>query len=100
MEHLSNMEVCMMSPVKRQVYIKRLKREHERALRIFERVEPAVCKLPLGYTPLIMGCSGKIMWMHELKLAEMTEGLKRVRERILENGQVTIDDFLQEIKES
>ena len=100
MEHLRNIEVCMMSPVKRRVYLKRLKWEHERALRIFERIEPTLCKLPLGYSPLIMACSSQSMWIRQKKLAEMMDDLEHARERLLEREEVTIDEFLQEIEES
>ena len=87
MKELSNLEIAMLSPVKRQIYLKRQRRARIKAI---ERIE---------VVPFYHPVNGYMFWLPLYKARLMAEAFSKVEEAYRTRKQLYIDDMLAECEE-
>ncbi len=87
MKELSNLEIAMLSPVKRQIYLKR--RERAR-IKVIERIV---------VIPFLHPVSGRMFWVPLGKARVLAEAFSKLEEDYRTRRQLGIDDMLAEYEE-
>lgn len=87
MKELSNLEIAMLSPVKRQIYLKR--RERAR-IKVMEQIV---------IIPFLNPVSGRMLWVPLGKARVLAETFSKLEEDYRTRRQLGIDDMLAEYEE-
>ena len=87
MKEFTNLEIAMLSPVKRQIYLKRQKRAR---IKLMARIE---------LVPFVYPVNGHMFWMPLDRARAMAEAFSNVEELCRAQKQLSVDDMLAECYE-